>query len=221
MDRMKTFLLYAVLILGFMFVSHILEEGLIANMYKKMNGNIIPSAAYDIDITDVKGRASNVNGYLNFKIKNNTSSNDDLGNLKIDLYSKRGLLAATKYVDINGIEPGATKDYQVKFKGTEIRGYNVAVVTDEQVPDKTNILNLFGWEIDLTDVFGMDLTDFTIFGHKLKDIFNWDATKATVKNFWYAFIELCESIPWWGYAIAGGIVLWHLPKGYLFGVFPL
>ena len=40
MKRMETFLLYLLAILGFMFLSYVLENGLIENMYKKMNGNI-------------------------------------------------------------------------------------------------------------------------------------------------------------------------------------
>ena len=93
---MKTFLLYALGIIGFMFLSYVLENGLIANMYKKMDGNVTGSSA--IVIEDVSGRASNVNGYMNFKLTNISSLDDVNQYVKIDLYSKQGLHAVTKYI---------------------------------------------------------------------------------------------------------------------------
>ena len=67
----------------------------------------------------------------------------------------------------------------------------------------------------------MDLSNLTLFGVKLTDLFSWDKIKTAGGNAWSWFKILLESIPWWEYAIGAGIVLWHLPKGYLFGIFPL
>ena len=53
MDRMKTFLLYALGILGFMFLSYVLEDGLIENMYVKMKGEVV-SSSYNISIEGPK-----------------------------------------------------------------------------------------------------------------------------------------------------------------------
>ena len=85
----------------------------------------------------------------------------------------------------------------------------------------TNIINILGWEIDLSNIFGMDLSDATIFGVKLTELFSWNNVKTAGSNAWNGFRVILAAIPWWGYAIATGIVLWHIPKGYLFGIFPL
>ena len=66
MERMKTFFLYLSCILIFMFVSHVLENGLIENMYKKIDGYIEPSNTR-VSIADVNAKASNVNGYMSFR----------------------------------------------------------------------------------------------------------------------------------------------------------
>lgn len=216
MDRMKTFLLYALGIIGFMFLSYVLENGLIANMYKKMDGNVTGSSA--IVIEDVSGRASNVNGYMNFKLTNISSLDDVNQYVKIDLYSKQGLHAVTKYIEIADVPSQASKDYQIKFKGSELRTYDISVVSE--LPDMTNIINILGWEIDLSNVFGMDLSNLKLFGVKLTDIFAWDNVKTAGGNAWSWTVNLLQSIPWWGYAIASGIILWYMPKGFLFGIFP-
>ena len=216
MDRMKTFLLFALGIIGFMFLSYVLENGLIANMYKKMDGNVTGSSA--IVIEDVSGRASNVNGYMNFKLTNISSLDDVNQYVKIDLYSKQGLHAVTKYIEIADVPSQASKDYQIKFKGSELRTYDISVVSE--LPDMTNIINILGWEIDLSNVFGMDLSNLKLFGVKLTDIFAWDNVKTAGGNAWSWTVNLLQSIPWWGYAIASGIILWYMPKGFLFGIFP-
>lgn len=217
MDRMKTFLLYLLGILGFMFLSYILENGLIENMYEKMSGDITPST-YNLSISDVSGKASNVNGIMQFELTNNSQEQSNHF-IKIDLFSKQGLLATTKYVRVTDLAPGDSKTYQVKFKGQEIRNYKLTITNI--APDMTNIINVLGWEIDLSDVFGMDLTGVTIFGVKLADIFKWDNAKTAAGNAWSWWLRLLRAVPWWGYAIATGIVIWNLPTRFLFGLFPL
>lgn len=217
MARMRTFFLYFLGIVGFMFLSFVLENGLIENMYKKMSGQIIPSSS-NIAVEDVTGKASNVNGFMSFNLVNNSSSNLDNQYIKIDLYSKQGLLAATKYVRVQDVPASATKTYQVKFKGNEIRGYEISLVSE--LPDKTNIINILGWEIDLTDVFGFDLSNLRIFGVKVASLFSMENLQTAGSNAWNWSAGVLASVPWWGYAIASGIILWYMPKGFLFGVFP-
>lgn len=168
-------------------------------------------------LTKLYGEATNVNGYIQFSVKN-TSKTDASCYGKIDLYSKQGLLAATEYVDMSNFGASEERDYQVKFKANDIASYEVTLVED--MPDKSNIINLFGWEIDLTDVFGMDLSNATIFGVKLTELFNWENIKTAGGNAWSGIRIFLAAIPWWGYAIATGIILWYMPKGYLFGIFP-
>ena len=69
--------------------------------------------------------------------------------------------------------------------------------------------------------FGMDLTNMSIFGVPLKDLLKWDNVKNAARSGWDWMKIFLARIPWWGYAIGAGIVLWHLPAGYLFGIFPL
>lgn len=216
MDRMKTFFLYFLGIVGFIFLSYILEDGLIENMYYKMTGDVTSSLGVVID--DVAGKATNMNGYMQFKLSNKSNSiNSDY--VKIELYSKQGLLGVTEYVKINDLEPGHSRIYNVKFNGSELRSYKISIV--DEAPDKTNIINILGWEIDLTNVLGMDLSNIKIFGVRLADIFNWENIKTAGGNAWNWTINFMSNIPWWGYTIAWGIILWYMPKGFLFGIFPL
>ncbi len=217
MKRMRTFLIYALVIVGFMFLSYVLEDGLLLGMYDEIEGRTNTGAYAGMQITELNAKACNVNGYMSFKLKNESKSTVNCY-AKIDLYSKQKLLAATKYVEILDFKSQEEKEYQVKFKANEIASYNISLVSE--APDKTNIINILGWEIDLTNVFGMDLSNLKIFGVKLTELFSWENVKTAGGNALSWMRVFLAAIPWWGYAIGGAIVLWHLPKKYLFGVFP-
>ena len=222
MDRMYTFLLYMLGIIGFIFLSYVLEDALIGSMYKTMQGSTTKSEqlAADIQAEVTDASASNVNGFINFRLKNNSEETADGDFVKIDLYDKQGLHAATKYVEIDDLKSGKTKEYNVKFKGTEISDYKLSLVSKDEVPDRSNIINVLGFDIDLSNVLGLDLSNASIFGVKLKKIFNVDNAKSTVGNAWGWFLNITKAVPWWGYAIGAGIILWYMPSRYLFGIFP-
>ena len=222
MARMKTFLTYALLIIGFMFLSFVLENGLLENMYVKMTGNIDESSN-GVEISDVTGKASNVNGYINFTVTDNSGSNENKY-IKIDLYSKQGNHAATKYVPITDLDENGKKTYQVKIKGQEIRNYTISVLNEDEMPDRSSVISVFGYEMDLSNIWGHDFSNLSIFGKKIADIFNVDnvnKAKDGATSLWGRFRIFLANIPWWGYAIATGIILWYMPARYLFGVFPI
>ena len=218
MDRMKTFLIYFLLLVGFFFLSYVLENGLIAGMYTPLKASINTdeSINQEIQIKTGNGTASNVNGYITFTVKNNSDKEKELCFAKVDLYSKKGLLAATEYVEITNLKPGEEREYNVRFKANEISRYEVSIV--ETIPDKTNVINILGWEFDATNFFGMDLTK--IFGKDIVNLFNIESMKSKGLSIWLWIEAFLKSVPWWAYMIAGGIVLWHLPSRYLFGIFP-
>lgn len=221
MSRMKTFLMYLLLLIGFFILSLILEYGLVMDMYKGITG--ISSSGYTDPNTGIfvgvdEAKASRVNGYIRFKVKNTSGHFIEKCYAKIDLYSKQNLLAGTKYAEIANFEVNEERKFELKFKANEIARYEVAIV--EEMPDKSNILNILGWEIDLTNVFGIDFTNLSIFGVKVSDVLDANNIKEkgiSMVNWVKVFLA---SIPTWAYVVAGGIVLWHMPKGFLFGIFP-
>ena len=138
---------------------------------------------------------------------NSTGSFVDQCYLKIDLYNGRDLLAHTEYIEVRGMQDNAVKPFNIKFKANHIEKVVISIV--ENTPDKTNIINILGWEIDLTNVFGLgiDLSNITIFGTKLTDIFTWDNIKSTGYNFGTWFINFVTGIPLWAYGFGWLVVV--------------
>lgn len=214
MSTMTSFRNYFVWIIAFFVISVILENALINDMYKPIMGSADGNVTFtgklntDLEVTVEDARATNMNGYLLIKVKNITGHYIDKCCAKIQLYTDRNVLAATKYVDISNFDVNQTKEFKINFKGNEIGSY--AVTLQEDSPDKTYILDLFGWEIDLRNVMGMDLSN----------IINPENIKETGVNLWNLSLGFLKTVPAWAYLIAGGIIIWRMPKGFLFGIFP-
>ena len=215
MGTMTNFRNYTLWIIGFFIISVILENALVLDMYKPINGtadgNIVfsgTSNSSNLDVSVGDARATNINGYVDINIKNTSGHDIDNCSIKLDLYTKRGNLASTKYIDVSDFKANETRSFKVKFNGNDISSYGVTLVED--APDKTYIMDLFGWEIDLRNVFGRDLT-------KIIDLQN---IKETGINIGHLTLSFLKTVPTWAYIIAGGIVLWYMPSGYLFGIFP-
>ena len=227
MKRMKTFLFYLLLLVGFFILSILLENGLLNAMYGNISGsvdgNLVSSAdggSSNILVEVEEAKASNVNGSFKAKVTNTSGHDIDKCCAKIELLDSKGFCVATEYVDITDFKAGETRNMLVKFKAKDVASYRVSII--ESAPDKSNIINLFGWEFDLSDFFGFDLTK--ILGDKvniLKDLFGPGKIKNGLLNIWNYFINISKSLPWWAWAIATGIVIWSIPSGYLLGIFPL
>lgn len=214
MNRMKTLFLYFFGIVGFLIFSLILEDALVGSMYKKVkiSGNEIDSS-YGIDMEDVDIKATNMNGTMTYTLKNNSDEPSKPGYMKLDLISDRGNEAITHYIAVPEMDPGESKDYQINFKGNNIKSYKVAMM--DSLPNKENIIDVFGWEFDVTDVFGYDLSKTKIFGKNIKDIFSWEKAKTTGKKVLAYSIGFLKQIPWWGYVAAACIIIYNAPPGLL------
>lgn len=215
MDRLKTLISYGLILILFFIISNLLENGFIYNMYSNLTG-IINDSAYikgiftKLDITDLESKATNVNGYIYLNVENKMNSDIEKCYLRLDLYNERNLLAETEYIEISDFKSGSSKNYNLKFKANNIERYKIELLGE--APDESHIIRIFGWDINLkklgidpTNVFGFDLTKL-----------NWETIKQGGLSAWSFCLDILKSIPTWAYVVAGGIVLWHLPPGYLF-----
>ncbi len=77
------------------------------------------------------------------------------------------------------------------------------------MPDTTNIINILGWEIDLTNVLGLgiDISNVTIFGTRLADMFTWNNIKSTGSSLWLWLVNIATGVPLWAYSLGWLIVV--------------
>lgn len=220
MDRVKTFATYVILIFGFFGLSILLENLALRGMYKNISCEFDSSyndSADSFKIENVNASACNINGYIEFDLTNTSERTIDKCYAKVDLFNKQGLLAKTDYIEVLDLKPGETRNFKIKFKANNIERFAVSVV--ESIPDKANIINILGWEIDLSNIFdtGIDLTEMTIFGTKITDLFGGkvdidkdgivDTVKEKGKYLWNWLMVNLKAVPWWAYGIGWCMII--------------
>ncbi len=127
MARMKTFGIYALIIIVFYIFSNLLINVGMKSIYKNITDQEINIENPNIEIKEAK--ATYVNGYVEGTMTNNSDSRIDNKYIKLDVYSKRGVLLETKYIDVNNLEPNASRDFRMAFKAKEAYKY-VMTLTD-------------------------------------------------------------------------------------------
>lgn len=114
MDRMKTFLLYALCVIGFFIFSNVMMNLAIHGTYKTMHVDLYKYDGIEMQINENK--YTSVNGYVGGKIINNTKDIITNKYIKIDIYSKRDVLLGTKYVTVNNFRPNETREFKMGYK---------------------------------------------------------------------------------------------------------
>ncbi len=132
MKKMKKFLIYALLVVALWIFSDIVIYLTINGTYNPINTKVEVSSP-QIIIED--SRATYVNGKIKGKIVNNTQEKINDLYLKIDMYSARDVNLGTKYVKINDLSKGATQEFEMGYKFTDVD--YVIVTTSDDVKDVT------------------------------------------------------------------------------------
>ena len=143
MDKMKKFLLYAILIgLFFVFSNFLIEVG-INTTYKDLKGK---NNIEQIEITNAE--ATLVNGRISGKL--NTEMTKELYSkyIKIDIYSPRDVLLGTKYIEMKELV-GNNNEFETYFKLQDARRYEVSLVEHKDAATNEELfdIQLSGFQI--------------------------------------------------------------------------
>ena len=210
MDKLQTFLRYLLIIVGFFLISEFLSGQLIKQMYVKLNGSVKEEFEYNgentvLDVEIIEAKATKMNGYITARVTNNTNKVIDKAYLKFDMFAKKDLKAISRYMEINDLEPGKSKDYTLKFRAGYVDTYKVAVSKD--FPDEKYIFEMFGYEFNTKNIFGMDLSNY-IDAQAIKDAGYNGITSifSFIGKLGHNFVVAAESVPWWGYVGALAII---------------
>ena len=126
MDRMKTFLKYAIWIILFYIFSNTLIylnlETTYQNIGRKDN---LPQ------VTVYQAQATKINGRIKGSIYNGSEHKITNKYLRIDLYSERDVFLGSKYIDVSTMRDDETRNFEEYFKVQDVDYYEMKF-TDEK-----------------------------------------------------------------------------------------
>lgn len=129
MKRLKTFLIYALVIGAFWFLSDFLIYMAVNGSYKAIESKVMGDVP-NINVADSK--ATYVNGYVKGNIYNNTDQTINNKYIKMDFYSPRDVHLGTKYVKIENLEAQNSTNFEMWFKYTEVKYCNITITDNAE-----------------------------------------------------------------------------------------
>ena len=131
MDRMKTFLKYILAIIIFFFFSNFLIYMSLETTYQNIGRKDNLQ-----QVTIYQAQATKVNGRIKGTIYNDSNNLITDRYLKINLYSERGNLLGTKYIDLLGIRENETRNLEVYFKIQDVDYYEISFTEEKEEQEK-------------------------------------------------------------------------------------
>lgn len=127
MARMKTFLIYALLVVGFFIFSEFIISVGLNSSYKDIERKDNIS---QVEIT--QAQATLVNGKIKGIIKDSEQDNLTGKYVEIDLYSERDNMIGKRYVEINTTEVNREQEFSIYFEAEDVKSYSVAIINEKQ-----------------------------------------------------------------------------------------
>lgn len=152
MERLKTFLIYALIIVGFIILSEFLiNVGLNSNykdIYRKDSNS---------QVSIYQAQATLVNGRIKGIISNLETNQLNGKYIKIDFYSKKNKLIGTKYLNVENIQKNESEPFELYFKLENTNSYEISVVDEKLETEEIEIIpkDLTKSEIIVATIFTM------------------------------------------------------------------
>lgn len=126
MERMKTFLIYLLCLIGFFIFSNLMIYLNLETTYQNIGrkDNIEQVRIYQAQATKINGR---IKGEIYNKAENKITNKY----LRIDLYSERDICLGSKYIDTSSMRENETRNFEIYFKVQDVDYYELKF-TDEK-----------------------------------------------------------------------------------------
>ncbi len=130
MDRMKTFLKYALWVILFFIFSEIMINIGLNSSYKNMQSkNSIEQVIIN------QAQVTLVNGRMKGTIRNIGDKDLNGKYLKVDIYSERNVLLGSKYCEIQNLARNESQDFELYFKTQYAKYYELSIVDEKKEED--------------------------------------------------------------------------------------
>lgn len=130
MSRMKTFLIYFLIFIGFYILSNFLINAYIKTSYYKIS-------SYDIEVEDatvtiISAKASKEDGHIEGKISNGTKEEVIEKYMEVELFSNSNVSLGKEHVKIESLKPGDIKDFKVDFTCDNVTSFKITLIDSEE-----------------------------------------------------------------------------------------
>lgn len=128
MSRMKTFFIYALLVVGVLLVTDVIINICLNSNYTPIENYEIETASPKLEITEA--RKTSLNGYIGGTITNNTGEDIQTTYIKIELISKQGNRLGTEYLKVDSLKQNETKEFRLSYRYSDVARFAIGTEND-------------------------------------------------------------------------------------------
>ena len=128
MSRMKTFLIYLLVVVAVYFFVDFASFAYIKTTYEDLQNFSINMENPKIKITDSK--ATYINGYIKGYLLNNEEYTIDKKYVKFEFFSDNNVLLGKKYVKLEDFTPNKEREFEVRFNLENVKSYKVSLADE-------------------------------------------------------------------------------------------
>ncbi len=133
MARMKTFFLYALIVIAFMIFSDFFIFAAIKTTYVDFDRQIV--ATQHVKVTIQEAKKTYMNGYIKGTIENVTNQTINDKYLKYEFFSNQDNSLGAKYIRLNDLEAGEKRDFEVTYNIQDTSYYRVTEIDADEAGD--------------------------------------------------------------------------------------
>ena len=127
--RMRVFLCYLLIFVVFFIFSDVMIYFYTKSLYQPMD-------SYEINVTEPEvtvtlAEATTMNGNIKGTIKNTTNETIENEYLKFEFFTPRDVNVGVKYLEIDRLEPGEEKKYEMGFRYENVTSVEISKATEE------------------------------------------------------------------------------------------
>ena len=134
MKRLKKFLIYLLIIVGFYIFSDFASFAYIKTTYQDLTKFTIEAPNPKVKIYESK--ATYINGYIKGTLLNNEEQMIENRYVKFEFFSERDIYLGKKYIKIDKLVPNQEKEFEVKFNFENVDHYKITLADEnEEIPE--------------------------------------------------------------------------------------
>ncbi len=130
MKRMKTFLIYLLLVLAIVGLTDIIAKLLLETNYKDITKYEIATTSPEIKVEEAK--ATKVNGRIKGTVTNKTENFMEDVFVKVELRSKTNHARGTEFIKLGNFQPNQKKNFALSFKYADVDNFIISTTNAEE-----------------------------------------------------------------------------------------
>lgn len=137
MNRLKTFLKYAIMLVALYLLSNFLIFVGLNSSYNEIHAKTNGINQVEVQVAE----ATLVNGRVTGIIKNSPDNNLNGKYIRFDFYSPRDVLLGTKYIAVQSLGENDQEEFKIFFKLQDVEYYDVSVTDEVEEVDSEPFLD--------------------------------------------------------------------------------